>query len=162
MGDNLSLAGRTSVRTPMQWSPAPHSGFSKPTRKKLVHPLIRQGVFSFKKVNVLTQQKDPDSLLNFVERLITTRKQAPEIGSGNYRFLKSPSKKILLHMCETESATLVFVHNFSDELFTIPITDLIKDDQRFFEVFRDANSILNTELLILAAYGFIWFKIENI
>jgi maltose alpha-D-glucosyltransferase/alpha-amylase len=160
MGDDLSLAGRTSVRTPMQWSSAPHGGFSKPARKKPVHPVITQGVFSFKKVNVLAQQKDPDSLLNFVERLITTRKQAPEIGTGGYRFLKSPSKKIMLHLCEGENTTLIFIHNFSDELFTIPVTDLVKYDQRFFEVFRDANSILNTELLILAAYGFIWLKIE--
>jgi maltose alpha-D-glucosyltransferase / alpha-amylase len=162
MGEDLSLPGRTSVRTAMQWSSAARGGFSKATRRKLVHPVIRHGEFSFKKVNVMAQQTEPNSLLNFIERLITTRKQIPEIGSGNVRFVNGFSKKILLHFCEVESVTLLFVHNFSDELFTIPVADLLKENQRYFEALRDVNSILDAELLILAAHGFVWLRIEDI
>jgi maltose alpha-D-glucosyltransferase/alpha-amylase len=160
MGDNLLLNGRTSVRTPMQWSSAKHGGFSKTTHKKLVHPVINKGEFAFQKVNVLTQQSDPDSLLNFIERLITTRRQTSELAAGTYQFLKGFSKRVLVHLCKTETATILFIHNFSEEVFTVKVNDLVKTEQRFAMVLRDANSIFDTGLLILAPYGFAWFRAE--
>lgn len=43
MGDDLSLEGRTSVRTPMQWSSEPNGGFSTAQQDALPQPVISQG-----------------------------------------------------------------------------------------------------------------------
>jgi maltose alpha-D-glucosyltransferase/alpha-amylase len=161
MGDDLSLEGRTSVRTPMQWSPAKNAGFSGASGRSLVHPIIREGELAFKDVNVLTEQRDPQSLLNFIERLITTRKQTPEIGIGKYKFLKNVPKTVLAHHCEHEQVDMLFIHNFSNELLTLPLADMIDIAKTPFEILCDGESMVDDDLIILDGYGFLWLRIER-
>lgn len=161
MGEDLSLEGRASVRTPMQWSNTKNAGFSSAHFRSLVHPVIREGEFSYTKINVLSQQRDPDSLLNFIERLITTRKQTPEIGIGTYQFLKGPSRKLLVHRCQFENVGMLFMHNFSAEVFTIPVESLIQEHNFLVEIFCDGQSTLDEGLIILDSHGYIWLRIEN-
>ncbi len=81
MGDDLSLPERNCARTPMQWSTEPQGGFTK--NDKPVLPVISGGPFGFEHLNVADQRRDPNSMLNWTERLIRMRKEAPEIGWGN-------------------------------------------------------------------------------
>jgi maltose alpha-D-glucosyltransferase/alpha-amylase len=55
----------------MQWSRDKNAGFSIAAKKKFYLPID----FSNDKPNVAVQEKDPNSLLNHVRRLITLRKQ---------------------------------------------------------------------------------------
>ena len=89
MGDDLALKERLTVRTPMQWSDEPQGGFS--TAEKTVLPVIDTGVYAFGNVNVAVQRRDPDSLLNWTERLIRMRKECPEIGWGSCKVLHTGS-----------------------------------------------------------------------
>ncbi len=86
MGDDLSLPERQCARTPMQWSTEPQGGFTK--NKKPVLPVINEGPYGFDHVNVAAQRRDPNSLLNWMERMIRMRKEVPEIGWGDFTFLK--------------------------------------------------------------------------
>jgi maltose alpha-D-glucosyltransferase/alpha-amylase len=108
----------------------------------------------------MNQQRDPSSLLNFIERLITTRKQVPEIGSGTYKFIKGISDSIIIHTCDLNDTCVLFIHNFTNEILTLPAIDIIGDNL-VFEVFGDNESFIDEELLILQSYGFIWLRIEN-
>src|SRR5690606_33996885 len=81
MGDDLSLKGRDAVRTPMQWSHERQAGFS--TAEKLVHPVIEKGLWSYERVNVEAQRRDPSSFLRWTMRMIRIRKECPEIGWGD-------------------------------------------------------------------------------
>ncbi|GAB3815240.1 hypothetical protein GCM10027605_62180 [Micromonospora zhanjiangensis] len=45
MGEDLSLPGRESIRTPMQWSMKPNAGFSEADAGKLIRPVV-EGVTS--------------------------------------------------------------------------------------------------------------------
>src|SRR3954471_7628358 len=45
MGDDLSLAERASVRTPMQWSDEENGGFSTAPREKLFYQVLSGGDF---------------------------------------------------------------------------------------------------------------------
>jgi maltose alpha-D-glucosyltransferase/alpha-amylase len=74
MGDDLRLKERNSVRTPMQWSEEPQAGFS--SAKKTVLPVISKGPYSYTRVNVEAQRRDPNSLLSWTERMIRLRKNA--------------------------------------------------------------------------------------
>jgi maltose alpha-D-glucosyltransferase/alpha-amylase len=80
MGDNLALPERTSCRTPMQWSGEPHGGFTK--NKKPIVPVIDDGPYGYQHVNAADQRRDPNSMLNWTERIIRMRKEVPEIGSA--------------------------------------------------------------------------------
>src|SRR4051812_16699266 len=51
MGDDLALAERAAVRTPMQWSSAPNAGFSSAPRSQLVLPVVARGPFGYRRVN---------------------------------------------------------------------------------------------------------------
>ncbi len=79
MGEDLSLPGRSSVRTPMQWSSEKNGGFSSAPAEQLVHPVISGGEFGYEKINVETARQQPGSLLNWIGQLIRIRKQCPEI-----------------------------------------------------------------------------------
>jgi maltose alpha-D-glucosyltransferase/alpha-amylase len=60
IGDDLSQHGRNSVRVPMQWSAEKNGGFSTANTGSLCQPMVSQGPFSFKQVNVADQQEDPE------------------------------------------------------------------------------------------------------
>jgi maltose alpha-D-glucosyltransferase/alpha-amylase len=60
MADNPAIEGRYAVRPPMQWSP--DGGFS--TVDGLRRPMV-EGEYGPERVNVATQRREPDSLLNW-------------------------------------------------------------------------------------------------
>src|SRR5246500_1902127 len=85
MGDNLALRERNCARTPMQWSTEPHGGFTK--SDKPVVPVIEEGPYGFGQVNAAVQRREPNSLLNWMERIIRMRKEVPEVGWGDFAVL---------------------------------------------------------------------------
>src|ERR1700721_3218367 len=93
MGDDLSLPERDCARTPMQWSTEPHGGFTKSGTPIL--PVISGGAYGFEHVNVAQQRRDPNSLMNWMERMIRMRKEVPEIGWGNFTVLQTRTAEVL-------------------------------------------------------------------
>lgn len=94
IGEDLSLPERECARTPMQWTPDQHGGFSK--AKKIVRPVIDDDTFGYEKVNVADQRREAGSLLNFTEKMIRMRQECPEIGWGHYSILKTESPGVLV------------------------------------------------------------------
>ena len=68
---------RSGARTPMQWTPGKNLGFSTAEPEKLYLP-----VDDFKDApNVESQEKDPNSLLNKVRKLIKMKKDEPALAA---------------------------------------------------------------------------------
>ena len=65
------------------------------------------------RVNVADQRRDPDSLLNWTERVIRARKECPEISWGDWQILRSGTEQVLAMRYDWEGQTAVFVHNFA-------------------------------------------------
>ena len=159
MGDDLSLKERLAVRTPMQWSDSLNAGFSNAS--KPFRPVIQNGEFGFRNLNVEAERKQPGSLLNFTRKLIALRKQHPGIGTGEWSILKTSSKSILAIRYDYEGESLVIIHNFSDrpENISIKLDDLrdakLQDimTNKYVELVR--NSTLKTDL---AAYDYKWYS----
>jgi glycosidase len=93
MGEDLSLEERNSVRTPMQWTSERNGGFSTASKERLRRPVISKGPFRYHRVNVQKSRREPGSLLNRLERMIRTRKEFPESGTGTYRILETDRPK---------------------------------------------------------------------
>jgi maltose alpha-D-glucosyltransferase/alpha-amylase len=110
MGDDLSLPERAGCRTPMQWSTEPHGGFTKSARP--IAPVISGGAYGFERINVADQRRDPNSLLNWMERIIRMRKEVPEIGWGDYRILPVRNNPAVLAVrYDWRNNSVLFLHN---------------------------------------------------
>lgn len=77
---------RAGTRTPMQWAPGATAGFSTCEPKDLYLPIDTDNG----KLTVETQEKDPNSMLNYVRALIKLRKSSPALGNnGGWELLSS-------------------------------------------------------------------------
>src|SRR3954467_15656130 len=112
MGENLSLEGRMSVRTPMQWAAGAGAGVS--TGGGLVRP-VPHGDFGPDRVNVADQRHDPGSLLAFMSRLIHRRRETPELGFGVSTLLENEPPALFAHRCDWQGSSVFAVHNLSGE-----------------------------------------------
>lgn len=170
MGDDLSLPGRDSVRTPMQWSDSPNGGFSTATLDKLPRPVIAAGNYRYQQVNVAFEQRQPDSLLNWMEHLIRTRRQCPEFGTGKWRILPTDEPTVLAHCCETDQTAMLALHNLADRPCEVTLPGF--EHHHLMEVFNDNFSGIasdqpyraadqSTDTLQLNAYGYRWFRVSS-
>jgi maltose alpha-D-glucosyltransferase/alpha-amylase len=113
MGDDLKLPERNCARTQMQWSTEPQAGFTKAANPIL--PVISECAYAYQHVNVAAQRYDPNSLLNWMERMIRIRKEVPEIGWGDFSFLSTRMPEALAMRYEWRNNSVVCVHNLSSE-----------------------------------------------
>jgi maltose alpha-D-glucosyltransferase / alpha-amylase len=161
MGDNLKLPERNCARTPMQWSTEPNAGFTK--SDKPVLPLISDGPYSFQHVNVADQRRDPNSLLNWMERIIRMRKEVPEIGWGDFSFISTGTQKVLAMQYEWRNNSVLCVHNLSGEPREVRLS-VDADEEKC--VLANLLSSDHSEpdasgrhCMLLEPYGYRWFRV---
>lgn len=125
MGDNIWLPDRNGVRTPMQWDAGLNAGFSDAPPEMLYEPVITEGKFSYKVVNVAAEQRDPDSLLNKMKHLISVRGANPILAVGDYEFLAPEVNAVLSIHRSLGEEDLICVLNLTDQPQTVNL-DLAK------------------------------------
>lgn len=161
MGDDLSLEGRTSVRTPMQWSDEPNGGFSDAPPDKLSQPVVSEGEYSYKRVNVAQEQRDPAALINWMERVVRIRRQCPEFGYGTLHVLETDEPCVFAHCCEWGDRTVIAVHNLADHDCTVTLKSA--DYKHLFDLFGDRpyESLNGDPVIQLSPYGYRWFRVNR-
>ncbi len=83
---------RTGTRTPMQWTAGKNAGFSSGSEKNLYLPIDKE---MYKQLNVETEEKDPDSVLNTFRKITSLRLSEKDlIDNGNLEIL---SRKPLVY-----------------------------------------------------------------
>lgn len=110
--------GRDGCRSPMQWDASPHAGFSavKPWLK--VHPDYRHR-------NVLSQESDPGSLLNFTRSLLALRKSHAALCQGDFLPVLA-TRHVLAYLRRDEQMTLLVVMNFDRRRRSLNLPGAIK------------------------------------
>jgi len=111
MSENLNIPGRMSVRTPMQWSNEINGGFSSAPPSSLRLPMVEGRKWGPGAINVADQQRDPESLLNWMERLIRRRRETPEIVFGTWSFVPVPESAVLGMRYDWGMRSVVVFHN---------------------------------------------------
>ena len=164
MGDDLSLNERDAVRTPMQWSHEANAGFSEVERKrKLIHPIIDDGAYDYRRINVEQQMREPNSLLNWTKRMLRLRKECPEIGYGTWTSPETGAAPTLALAYMHEGSTILVVHNFSERplVVQLKLPDLagakLVDLRDPVEVSPTTPSGKTYEFQ-LGAFGYRWFR----
>lgn len=113
MGDNFYLGDRDGVRTPMQWTPGRNAGFSDANPHRLYLPVILDPEYHYESVNVEMQHGNTSSLLWWMKRLISKRKQYKAFSRGDLKFIASENPKILAFTRTYEQETMLVVVNLS-------------------------------------------------
>jgi maltose alpha-D-glucosyltransferase / alpha-amylase len=158
MGDDLTLPGRASVRTPMQWSHGKNGGFSDAHKDDLVQRPIDHGPFGFEKVNVLNEQRNRQSFLNWIETLISTRKQCPEIGVGELKLIQTDIPSLLAHCFHFRDEKMFFLHHLKNDKITISKRSLGLEGFTLFDVFGCQEVRQLDDGFEIDGYGYQWFR----
>lgn len=162
MGDDLSLPERNCARTPMQWSTEPNGGFTK--SDKPVSPVISKGAYGYPHVNVADQRRDPNSLLNWMERMIRMRKEVPEIGWGDFSFLTTRQPEILAMRYFWKNNAVLFLHNLGSEPREVRFVLNDRADKGCALVNLLSNDHSQAEkndehCVVLEPYGYRWYRV---
>ncbi|MCB2179960.1 maltose alpha-D-glucosyltransferase [bacterium] len=162
MGDNIWLNDRNGVRTPMQWNDSPNAGFSDAPAETLYAPVINSMEFNPSLVNVAQQISDPTSLLNFIRRMIHTRKQFPafSLGSLTWAELATDTPAIAAFWRTDPNETILAVHNLSARNQEIDIR-MHAESQQFQEIFPDRGHFQAHDSMLhlsLSPHQFYWLK----
>ncbi|HEY1014316.1 MAG TPA: alpha-amylase family protein [Herpetosiphonaceae bacterium] len=158
MGEDLSLAERDAVRTPMQWSDEPQAGFS--SAAETIHPVVGDGIHGYRRVNAEAQRRDPGSLLNWTAAMIRLRHECPEIGWGDWDLLPAGADQTLALRYRWRGQTLVIVHSFAEQP-----RELTLEPGAGCEFLRDligaedsAADDAGAHRIALDAHGYRWFR----
>ncbi|MEO3857036.1 alpha-amylase family protein [Acrocarpospora sp. B8E8] len=158
MGENLAIEGRSSVRTPMQWTPNLHGGYS--TAEPAIP--ITSGAYGPERVNVSAQRRDPGSLLIWITRLIGQYRECPELAWGDYAVLDAGDTAVLAHRADIDGGTVVAVHNFADRKIDVELTlDGLDSGKVLTDLLLDGTIEISDKGLArfdLEPYGCRWFR----
>jgi len=165
MGDDLSLPERQCARTPMQWSTEPNAGFTKSENPIL--PVIHEGPYGYDHVNAAAQRRDPDSLLNWTERIIRMRKEVPEIGWGRFESIATGDSSVLAICYEWRNNSALFVHNLGSAPREISLTVKAPEESGWLLVnlLSEDHSQAGADgrhRLLLEGYGYRWYRVGGL
>jgi maltose alpha-D-glucosyltransferase/alpha-amylase len=164
MGDDLSLPERQCARTPMQWSDEPNAGFTRKARPLV--PVISEGPFGYPHLNAAQQRRDPNSLLNWTERIIRMRKEVPEISWGDFRILPIRDPAVLAIRYDWRNNSVLCIHNLDSRprevSFSVGagsaghllINVLTGDHSRADKTGRHQ--------LLMEGYGYHWYRVGGL
>jgi maltose alpha-D-glucosyltransferase / alpha-amylase len=163
MGEDLALPERNAVRTPMQWTDTRNAGFSTADPDRLLAPVIQDGPYGCRDVNVLTQRRDPDSLLTWFERMLHTRRECEEIGAGDHEVVDAGEPDVLVHRAQGEHGTVLFVHNLSEHDRVVSIPPQPTERHRPLMVAADSEYPEDIDLLSLEVRGngYLWLRLNH-
>jgi len=162
MGEHLELHGRLAVRSPMQWTDYGNGGFSTAPPDRFVRSMPAKGDYGYEAVNVRRQRGDPDSLLNWMSRLIRTRRECTEIGVGEHTKLNTGGEAVLGLRYDVEGSAILVFNNLTGRRCDVTLdlsddeaataTDLFADRQ--YDPIKPGK--LRTRL---NPYGYRWLRI---
>jgi maltose alpha-D-glucosyltransferase / alpha-amylase len=166
MGDNLKLPERNCARTPMQWSNEPHGGFTK--SEKPVVPVIAGGPYGFEHVNAAIQRRNPDSLLNWTERIIRMRKEVPEVGWGDFTVVRCSDPAVLIVRYDWRNNSVLFVHNLDAKPREVSFSVGLEDEKQgatLINLLAEDHSRAGKtgrHRLVIEAYGYRWYRVGGL
>jgi oligo-1,6-glucosidase len=116
----MNLLSRDNGRTPMQWDASKNSGFSAVKPWLPVHE-------NHTTVNVATQEKDANSVLNHFKKMVLIRNKNLILVYGKYTLIQKSHKTIYAYTRVLKEEKILVLLNFSEKKSTITISILNKN-----------------------------------
>ncbi|MFI5155754.1 MAG: alpha-glucosidase [Chitinophagales bacterium] len=99
---------RDNGRTPFQWDSSAYAGFSKSMPWIKVNP-------NYTTVNVASEEKDPQSCLNYFRKLVKIRKDNLVLVYGQYALIDKDNPSVYAYTRTWEEKRMLILLNFSDK-----------------------------------------------
>ena len=130
---------------------------------------IRNGAYGYQHVNVADQRRDPNSLMDWMERMIRVRKETPEIGWGDFRIIDTGCNEVLAIRYDWRNNHTLVLHNFSADPVDLrlaphtigdgaeegaPLINILSKNHSFLEEEEDGRYSIQLE-----PYGYRWFRV---
>jgi len=163
MGDDLRLPERYAARTPMQWSSHRHGGFT--SGRRVLRRLVNDPIYGYRHVNVADQRRDPNSLLNWTERIIRTRKECAEISWGDWKILPRLPDPVLGMRYDWNDRSTIVLHNFADRPCAVRLHVDGPQRCRLVNLLSQDTSEADDSgrhLVQLEPYGYRWFRVGDL
>lgn len=100
------FSSRDNSRTPFQWDDTSNAGFTSGTPWIKVNPNYRQ-------INAASEEKDPNSCLNYFRKLTKLRKENLVLVYGKYTLIDKNNAKVYAYTRELNGKKMLVVLNFS-------------------------------------------------
>ena len=163
MGDNVYLGDRNGVRTPMQWNGGWNGGFSEADPERIYQPLISNPIYGYQAVNVESQRRSQNSLLNWTRRLIEVRRSTRVFGRGTIEFLLPTNHRVLAYLRSLGDEQILIVNNLSSSAQAVELELQALEGAIPIEMFGGSLFPRVGKLpymLTLAPYAFYWFRLR--
>jgi maltose alpha-D-glucosyltransferase / alpha-amylase len=148
----------------MQWSTEPQAGFSRSSKPIL--PVISDGPFGYPHVNAAQQRRDPNSMLNWMERIIRMRKEIPEVGWGDFEFIATRDAAVFGIRYDWRNNSVLFLHNLGSTPREVHFSvGLDTADQTLVNLLSDDHSQPDRRgrhCTLLEAYGYRWYRVGGL
>jgi maltose alpha-D-glucosyltransferase/alpha-amylase len=132
--------------------------------------VISGGPYGFEHINAAIQRRHPDSLLNWMERIIRMRKEVPEIGWGDFAVIPSGDPAVLIIRYDWRNNSVLFVHNFDGKpreiSFSVGLTGAEAEHGKLLvNLLTEDHSRADDEgmhTLIIEGYGYRWYRVGGL
>jgi maltose alpha-D-glucosyltransferase/alpha-amylase len=148
-----------------QWSTERHAGFTAGDKPCL--PVIDEGPYGYEHVNAAKQRRDPNSMLNWTERIIRMRKEVPEVGWGDFKIIATPDPAILIIRYDWRNNSVLFVHNLDEKPREISFSVGLPGEtsQLLVNLLSEDHGRAGTRgrhRLLLEGYGYRWYRVGGL
>jgi glycosidase len=109
-GEEIGMIGsgdHLNIRTPMQWTDGTNAGFTTGTPWREVN-------YNYASYNVLVEDTDPGSLLNWYRLLIDVRNGTPALRRGTYTGLGSSAYEVMAYLRDYQGQKVLCMTNTAD------------------------------------------------
>jgi oligo-1,6-glucosidase len=144
---------RDNGRTPFQWDSTSNAGFSTGSPWLKVNP-------NYKTINKASQEKDPNSCLNYFRKLTELRKTNLALIYGKYTLLDKTNAKVYAYTRESNEQKFLILLNFSDSNSEVETKKNLHDAKLVLSNYKDvpANNEVNGRLA-LRPYEAVIYKL---
>ncbi len=111
----VKAGSRDNGRTPMCWTAEENAGFTDGTPWIEIIP-------GYRRINVATEEKDRDSVLNFYRQMINLRHSDDTLVYGDFRLAKEKWKNVLAYYRIGEGSTYYIEINLTPSVQKKPVT----------------------------------------
>ena len=118
----LNFMSRDNGRTPMQWDATEHAGFTSGTPWLPLND-------NHTTINVVAQEEDPNSCLNYFRQVVKLRQDNPVLVYGDYTLLLPEHEQVYAYTRMEGPAKMLILLNFSDQEAALTLPDGLVPDQ---------------------------------
>lgn len=145
----LGQRSRDNGRTPMQWSAAPHAGFT--AGRPWIDPPD-----NYHWINAEAEIADEDSIFHFYRKLIQLRKELPVIAAGKIQFLYPEEDRVIAYRRFDGSNELLVLCNFTQDTLELRLPESFAGKQVLLGNYQ--SPALSETVVTLRAYECLVLK----